>query len=270
VAYSPDGRRLASAGRDGTVRVWDAAGGEELLALKGHTGSGIFGGVHGVAFSPDGRRLASAGMDRTVRVWEASRVPAEVSRQRGLVSEVNARFAELVLREEVLAALRKDPTLNEVDREFALQVAQTHHEDATARTLNAAAWEVVKNRDAGKDAYSAALRRAEAAVRAAPGNGTILNTLGVAFYRQGDWTKALETLEQSEKRNTTKDGSLPADLAFLAMAHQQLGHKEQARAALARLRAVMKQPAWEKNAEDQGFLHEAEGLIEGKAADKQE
>ena len=52
------------------------------------------------------------------------------------------------------------------------------------------------------------------------------------------------------------------------MAHQQLGHKEQAQATLARLREVMKQPAWEKNADAQDFLREAEGLIEGKAGEK--
>jgi hypothetical protein len=268
VADSPDGRRLASAGWDGTVRVWDAEDGQEVLALKGHTGSGIFGSVYGVAFSPDGQRLASAGMDRTVRVWEASRVPAEVSRQRGLVRDVQALFAGGLLQEEVLAALRKDPRLNDADLQFALQLAQTHSQD-DARALNNAAWEVVKNRDAAQDAYRAALRRAEAAVRLTPGNGNTLNTLGIAHYRLGDYARALETLQQCEKLHAVS-GPLPEDLAFLAMAHQQLGHKEQAQAALARLRALLKEPAREKNAEAQGFLHEAERLIEGKAADKKE
>ena len=56
VAFSPDGKRLASASRDGTVKVWDAATGQEIRTLKGHTGF-----VTSVAFSPDGKRLASAG-----------------------------------------------------------------------------------------------------------------------------------------------------------------------------------------------------------------
>jgi len=67
VAFSPDGKRLASASADATVKVWDTATGQEILALKGHTGF-----VNSVAYSPDGKRLTSASSDKTVKVWDAA------------------------------------------------------------------------------------------------------------------------------------------------------------------------------------------------------
>jgi hypothetical protein len=54
------------------------------------------------------------------------------------------------------------------------------------------------------------------------------------------------------------------------MAQHQLGKKDEAQATLGRLREVMKQPGWANDAEAQGFLREAEELIEGKGARKEE
>ena len=67
VAWSPDGRRLASAGRDGIVKLWDPDTGRNIVALHGHTDM-----VYSVAWSPDSRQLASAGHDQTIRVWDAA------------------------------------------------------------------------------------------------------------------------------------------------------------------------------------------------------
>ena len=65
VAMSPDGRRIAAGSVDRTIRLWDAASGQVIEILRGHSDL-----VLDVAFSPDGSQLASASYDKTIRVWD--------------------------------------------------------------------------------------------------------------------------------------------------------------------------------------------------------
>src|SRR5205823_5199668 len=65
VTFSPDGERLASAGADGSVKVWNSRTGKVTQEFKAHEKAAC-----GVAFHPDGRHLASAGADRLVKVWD--------------------------------------------------------------------------------------------------------------------------------------------------------------------------------------------------------
>ncbi|MGW7074656.1 WD40 repeat domain-containing protein [Streptomyces sp. NPDC054866] len=66
VAFSTTGR-LASGGKDGTVRLWEPRSGQQIRKFSGHTDD-----VNAVAFSPDGKILASASEDGTARLWDAA------------------------------------------------------------------------------------------------------------------------------------------------------------------------------------------------------
>ncbi len=65
VAFSSNGKILASGSWDNTVRLWDVETRKEIVTLTGHTGP-----VYSIAFSPDGKMLASGSYDRTIRLWD--------------------------------------------------------------------------------------------------------------------------------------------------------------------------------------------------------
>jgi tetratricopeptide (TPR) repeat protein len=234
-----------------------------------------------------------------VKVWDATALTPQRLLEREARGLVQFLFAKPLLRSEVLAAVREDATIREPVRHEALKLAETFPENANA--LNNASWMVVCEPGADPAAYQRALCQAEAACRLAPDNSYNLNTLGVAYYRVGKYPEALQTLTHSDRGNASANllraksagactvaaaaagtgeagpftalacllggtirYSLPADLAFLAMAQHQLGHQEQARTTLARLREALKQPQWAKDAEAQSFLREAATLIDGK------
>ena len=67
VAFSPDGKRLATASNAGIIKVWDALSGKELLNFIGHSSQ-----ITDISFSLDGTRWATASHDGTAKVWDAT------------------------------------------------------------------------------------------------------------------------------------------------------------------------------------------------------
>ena len=92
VAFSPDGRWLASGGVDSTIKLWDVATWREVQTLRGHTL-----GINYIAFTPDSRRLASVAQDHVIRVWDLDAGQTVLSLKGHLAPTVALAFSQWFL-----------------------------------------------------------------------------------------------------------------------------------------------------------------------------
>src|SRR5262249_43179218 len=96
----------------------------------------------------------------------------------------------------------------------------------SAQGCNDLAWLLATRTEPQRRNPARALELAKKAVAMAPNEGTFWNTLGAAHYRAGDWNAAIEALHKSMELRRGGDGY---DWFFLALAHRQLGQKDEAR-----------------------------------------
>jgi WD40 repeat protein len=122
-AFHPDGKRLATAGRDRAVWLWDLEHREEVARLPGHTTY-----VWSLAFSPDGKTLVSGSGDKTLRLWDTDPLPArykvrhEVEAARPEATRLVQRLlAELGEPDRVATRLRTEAALSDAQRRAAAQ-----------------------------------------------------------------------------------------------------------------------------------------------------
>ena len=150
-------------------------------------------------------------------------------------------------------------------------MARPNRIHSVAAWPNIASWDVVRRTDADEAAYRTALEYADAAARLEPENSYILNTLGIAQYRVGQYGESLKALTRSDEIYSKQPtGPEPGDIAFLAMAYHRLAHADQARQLLDRLRQLLEQDRWKNDTDSLSFLREAEALIEGDGAKPKE
>jgi WD40 repeat protein/predicted Ser/Thr protein kinase len=122
-AFLKGGTRLATAGRDRAVWLWDLAKGEEVVQLRGHTSY-----IWSLAISPDGETLVSGSGDYTVRLWDTVPLAKRYQARRDAVALrpaaerlVRRLFARLREPAKVVEQLRADKDLSEQQRHAALR-----------------------------------------------------------------------------------------------------------------------------------------------------
>jgi hypothetical protein len=303
IAFSPNGRRIATASYDRTVKIWDPATGREVFTLRGHSA-----GVISLAFSPNGNRLVSGGIDDAARVWDATPLPTgalqarEMRYQQKLSefkllrdhsrAEESASGSGRRLRNEqwkwsandLRRAVESDP--NSL-RNWSLYIrtlladgdwarVRRHCDDLLRRFGHSTepaqaasiAWHCVLAPEAVSD-VKAPVRLAETAVAKSPesAKSEVLDILGAALYRASHFEEAIRRLNEGIR--TRGGAGVPKEFVFLAMAHQRLRRSGEARRWLDRLEVVQPKEGFEFSWDEVevGILRrEAERLVSGSPA----
>jgi WD40 repeat protein len=120
LAFSPDSKRLASAGSDGTIRIWDTASGKEATEPPGHEAE-----VLALLYAPDGKTLLSQSADGTLRLWDtATRRERQRHSGRRPDSPASAESLQLSADGKQLAGISADGRIYLWDVETGKRIAR--------------------------------------------------------------------------------------------------------------------------------------------------
>jgi serine/threonine protein kinase/WD40 repeat protein len=247
IGFSPDGKLLAVDDGQGAIRLIDPDTGRDYARLEDPNQD-----RGGLSFSPDGTQLISSTNDsQSIHVWD--------------LRAIRRQLAEMGLDWDLPPYPPVKPQEGR-DRAVPLRVELIHPEWATdpkknAQALNDQAWRLVTG-PVGQRDPARALALIQAAVKREPGNPLLLNTLGVAQYRNQQYKEAAAALEKSLAAGQGRADAY--DLFFLAMCHHRLGDAAKARACYDRALKWwhgQKGLSAERAEELKAFQAEAEALL---------
>jgi WD40 repeat protein/serine/threonine protein kinase len=276
VAFSPDGTRIVSTSRYRRPQEWDsvpyrerfpAIQRERAAAVKMES---VVDSRLKAGESAEAMRIAVAkdtSLSPEERIAAQAALFARIAAKAKLDLIGESRLDTTKFADALFTSLANDSSLAPEERTAvrATLIEQIARRFAEASTLDIAAWVDVRFAPQTPEAAAKALVAARRVVELAPEQGACLNTLGVALYRAVEFKEALDTLTRSHAINAKgEDGPLPRDIAFIAMCHWQLGHKDDARTALATLRDLAAKERWKDDEETIRHLAEAEALIAEK------
>lgn len=265
-AFSPDSRLMALGDTAGVVRLVETASGSEVARLTGPDSSSYLP----MAFSSDGAILIAIRSDLTAFCTFNLRLIREQLKGLSLdwdwpeLPPANPTPTTPLQLAFHMGDLAQAGPTNEKMAHRAIQQyrAALETNPDSALDCNNLAWMLVAGPVAVRDA-KAAVSMAEKAVQLAPTNAMYVNTLGVAYYRDGQFRKAIDTLRPNLERQD--DASLAFDLIFIAMAHHQLGETDRARDYfdwVSRWTRTQREVSLQHQSELRAFRMEAEELLQ--------
>lgn len=222
--FTRNGRLMAIAASSTLVRLIDTATQHEIASLEAPDATVVLW----LRFSPDGSKLAVVWSDGTIGMWDLLRIRQRLAKL-GLDWNLppypppDSDLDADPLRVEVIAG---DATAQQYRNQIAAAAAQIKAHPDDAGTLNNLAWLYATAPEGVRDPAKA-LPLIQKSLQIKPGEANDLNTLGVVYYRLGQYSQALGPLDDSLKGGSGGDDA--NNLFFLAMSYARLGDMAKAR-----------------------------------------